>query len=433
MRTTGGARPRQERSSEDVAPRRLHYAASMTSCRICRSPLQEFLDLGRQPSANRFLTPGEIEHEFTYRLALGLCEACTMVQLIDDVPSRLRYHDDYRYLASGSASHRAHFAEVAAWLRATELTGPDPFIVEIGCNDGVMLETIARAGVRHLGVDPAKAVASLAAAKGVRVRTTFFDEAAAAEIRAVDGAADVVFGANTVCHIADQESLLRAVDAVLSDNGVYVFEEPYLGTVVEGMAFDQIYDEHVYYFTPRSVQAMAKRFGFELVDAAPTPLHGGSMRYTLARAGRRPVSPAVARALAEADAAGLADARSLGRFGGAVRRIRNDLLTLLREIKAEGRTVAGYGAPGKTATVTNFCGIGPDLVPFVCDSTPAKQGLLVPGSHIEVRPPEAFAEAAPDYALLFAWNHAAEIMDKERAFRARGGKWILYVPEVRVV
>jgi methylation protein EvaC len=400
---------------------------------VCGGPVREFIDLGRQPSANRFLLPHEIDDEFFLRLAVGMCDTCTMVQLLDDAPQDVRYNDTYRYHASGSASHRKHFEQDARRFLETELTGTDPFIVEIGSNDGVMLETISRAGIRHLGVEPAKGVATLARAKGIRVRTTFFDESAAVDIRAEHGPADVIFGANTICHIAYQPSLFRGVDALLAPDGVFVFEEPYLDTIVAGMAFDQIYDEHVFYFTARSVQAMAERFGFELIDVEELALHGGEIRYTIARPSRRRPSPAVDELLARERARGLAEPETFKRFASAVDRVRDDLVTLLRAMRAEGCTVVGYGAPGKTSTVTNYCGIGSELIPFVCDSTPSKQGHLVPGSHIPVRPPDAFAESRPDFALLFAWNHAEEIMAKEKAFRERGGRWILYVPSVHVV
>lgn len=405
----------------------------MTSCRICDGPVEEFLDLGAQPSANSFLRPDEVDTEFRFRLAVGRCATCTMVQLITEVPAEVRYPDDYRYQASGSASHRLHFQQDARMFLETELTGADAFIVEIGCNDGVMLETIARNGVRHLGVEPAKVVAAVAAAKGIDVRTTFFDEIAATEIRAAYGPADVIFGANTICHIADQRALFRAVDTLLAPDGIFVFEDPYLDTVVAHMAFDQIYDEHVYYFTVRSVQAMAAQFGFELIDAREIPMHGGEIRYTVARRGRRPQAAGVAALIERERERGLDEPAAFSRFAARVAGVRADLVALLTDIRERGATVIGYGAPGKASTVTTYCGIGPDLIPFVCDSTPAKQGLLVPGSHIPVRAPEAFADAKPDYAVLFAWNHADEIMAREQAFRDRGGRWILYVPEVHVI
>jgi methylation protein EvaC len=383
--------------------------------------------------ANGFLRPEDIDSEHFFRLAIGMCESCTMVQLLEEVPQHLRYHDAYRYHASGSESHRKHFGKDARRLMESELTGPDPFIVEIGCNDGVMLATIAQAGIRHLGVEPSANVAEVAKAKGVTVLDDFFDASTASAIRSEHGRADVIFGANTICHIADIESLLLGVEVLLAPDGVFVFEEPYLGTIVGRTAFDQIYDEHVFYFTVRSVQAMADRFGFELVDAERIPLHGGEIRYTLARASRRTPTRAVAGLLAEERTRGLAEPETLERFAQDVERVRGDLVELLRDLRVQGKRVVGYGAPGKCTTVTNYCQIGPDLVPFICDSTPSKQGHLVSGSHIPVRPPEAFSQDYPDYALLFAWNHADEIMAKEKAFRDAGGKWILYIPEVHIV
>lgn len=403
------------------------------TCRVCDGAVRQFVDLGDQPTANGFLLPEEVPGEFLFRLAVGACTRCTLVQLVTVVPQEMRYHAGYRYHASGSVSHREHFAADARRFLATELTGLDPFIVEIGCNDGVMLGTIAAAGVRHLGVEPSGNVADIAREKGINVLSAFFDEETAARVRAEHGPADVVFGANTICHIAHIDSVFRGLDALLAPGGVFVFEEPYLATIINGMAFDQIYDEHVYYFSATSVRAMAARFGFELVDAERIAMHGGEVRYTIARPGTRVPSGRLADLLAEEEADKLNEQVTLAEFGRDVARIRDDLVTLLRQLRAEGKRVVGYGAPGKSSTVTNYCGIDTSLVPFVCDSTPAKQGRLVPGSHLPVRPPAEFADPYPDYALLFAWNHADEIMAKEEEFRRRGGQWISYVPDVRVL
>ncbi|WP_328450169.1 class I SAM-dependent methyltransferase [Amycolatopsis sp. NBC_00438] len=408
--------------------------SNTAECRICGGTVEEFFDFGRQPLSDAFVAPGaDPEKEFFFRLAVGLCGGCTMVQLMEEVPREAMFHEEYPYYSSGSVVMRGHFEDLAKHLIATELTGDDPFAVEMGCNDGIMLKTLADSGIRHLGVEPSGGVADVAASKGVRVRKSFFEESTAREILAEDGPADVIYAANTLCHIPYMDSILDGVKALLKPSGVFVFEDPYLGEIVKRTSFDQIYDEHFYFFTLRSVQQMAQRHGLELVDAHRLDVHGGEVRYTLAPAGSRTPSAAVHELLAEEQAAGLHERATLEAFGAKVLQVKEDLVTLLRKAKDEGKRVVAYGATAKSATIANLCGLGPDLVEFVCDTTPAKQNRLTPGTHIPVKPAAAFSDPYPDYALLFAWNHADEIMAKEQAFRDAGGQWILYVPTVRLV
>mgnify|MGYP004471542639 CR=1 FL=1 len=398
----------------------------MSRCRVCHHALREFLDFERQPLSSAFVRPDGTGDEYFFRLAVGMCESCTLVQLVDAVPQELRHHEGYPYHSAGSSVMSKHFEQTARRFLETELTGPDPFVVEIGANDGVMLRTCSEAGVRHLAVEPT-------GAGGVRVHRAFFDAASAAGILAAEGPADVVYSANTICSVPDLGPVFDALNVLLAPDGVFVFEDPYLGEIIDRTAFDQIYDEHVFFFTVRAVRSLAARYGFELADVERLPVHGGQIRYTLARAGSRTPAAAVAEIVAEEEAKGLTGMATLTRFAGQVQRIRTDLVALLHDLRDAGHRIAGYGATAKSSTIANYCGIGPDLVPFVCDTTPAKQGRLTPGSHIPVRPAEAFADPYPDYALLFAWNHAEEIMAKERAFRDAGGRWILYVPEVHIV
>lgn len=401
------------------------------TCRICAGTLHEFADFGTQPMANGFLLPGE-EDGFEFRLAVAACEQCEMVQLVDEAPHERMFNNGYPYRTSESAVMRAHFERTARDLLAATRDRPDPFIVELGSNDGSMLRTVAEAGVRHLGVEPCGEVAEAGRAAGLRVRSEFFDEDLAAGIRGADGQANVIFAANTVSHISFIDSIFRGIESLLAPDGLFIFEDPYFGDIVERTAFDQIYDEHVFFFTVRSVREMAARNGLELVDVERLPVHGGELRYTVAHPGAHPVSPAVATLLAEEERRGLTKPDTLRAFAAGVEHIRHELVALLRDLSEQGKRVVGYGATGKSTTLLNYCAIGPELVPYICDSTAAKQGRLTPGTHIPVRSPSAFAEPYPDYALLFAWNHAEEIMRKEHAFRASGGRWILYVPDVRV-
>ena len=402
----------------------------MTRCRCCDDATTEFLDLGRQPLSDSFRTEVP-DDEFCYDLRVAQCDTCQMVQLVAEVPREQMFTSDYPFLTSTSSGMVRHFTATATWLRQTWASGPDPFVVEMGSNDGTMLATLAELGVRHLGVDPAADAGVDAAARGVATLTDFFEARTALAIAAEHGPADVVFAANTLCHIPYLDEIFAGLDALLRPDGVFVFEDPYLGDIVRLGSFDQIYDEHFYLFSATSVARLAARHGFELVDVAPLPTHGGEVRYTLARTGRQPVSPAVTDLIEAEVHSRLHDLDTLRGFAAEVARRRGELVARLTEFRDAGVRVAGYAATAKSATVLNYCGIGPDLVPVVYDTTPAKQGRLTPGSHIPVRPFPALDDA-PDVYLLFAWNHAEEIMAKEEAFAKRGGRWLRYVPDVTV-
>ncbi|NKZ01353.1 class I SAM-dependent methyltransferase [Nocardiopsis alborubida] len=399
------------------------------TCRICSSSLHEFLDLGSQPLSDRFRLPHDDGPEYTYRLAVAACDKCTMVQLVNEVPRDLMFHADYPYLSSGSSKMRRHFTEFADGLASSD---PDLFVVELGCNDGVMLSSLAAKGIRHLGVEPSAGVAALAERAGAQVWNAFFEESTARRILHEHGAADVVYAANTLCHIPYIGSILRGVSALLSPHGRFVFEDPYFADIVRLGSFDQVYDEHFYFFTARSVREMARKYGLELVDVERLTVHGGEVRYTLALAGAREPSPAVAELISEEEQTELVAPATLARFAARVRATRDDLVGLLRELRGQGASIAGYGATAKSATVLNYCGIGPELVSYISDTTPDKQGRVTPGTRIPVRPSADFSRPYPDYAVLFAWNHKEEIMAKEEGFRRAGGRWIHYVPDVRV-
>ncbi|WBB78707.1 class I SAM-dependent methyltransferase [Micromonospora sp. WMMD882] len=413
-------------SGEGVPP-------TVNRCRVCDGEVQECLDFGRQPVSSAFVDPDGGGAEVFYRLAVGFCTTCTLVQQLEEVPRDAMFRVDYPYRSSESALMRKHFEQTARHLLESELTGPDPFVVEVGSNDGIMLQTVADAGIRHLGVDPSRDAAETARDKGIQVQVEFFEEASARRIRAAHGPADVIFSANTISHIAYIDSIFRGVDALLAPTGIFVFEDRYLADIIEHNYFDQIYDEHFYLFSIHSVHSMAERFGFELVDAERLTVHGGAVRFTVARTGARRPSAAVAELLAREQELGLGEAVTYERFASHILRTRDELTALLRDLRSKGHRIVAYGATAKSATVANFCDIGPDLVDAVYDSTPEKQGRLTPGSHIPVRPPQEFAAPYPDYALLFAWNHAEEIMAKERGFREHGGRWIMYVPDVHIV
>jgi methylation protein EvaC len=385
------------------------------------------------PIANGFLLPADFGREYYFDLAVGRCGRCQMVQLLERVDPRRLFHDSYAYFSSTSAHMAEHFQSYARWLRDGWLPGTDPFVVEVGSNDGILLRHLAGAGIRHVGIEPSANVAEAARSRGVWTLSRFFDEGLARELLDSHGAADAVIGANVVCHLSDLHSFVRGALALLSPRGVLVFEEPWLGAVVATTAWDQIYDEHVFYFSLAALGQLFSGYDVEIVDALPQPVHGGSMRFVAARRGARPVSSRVAELSERELRLGLGEPRTYEAFRSRVHASRDALLDLLQGIKRAGHSVVGYGATSKSTTVLNFCGIGPQVLDYVCDTTPGKQGRFTPGQHVPVRPHEVFRRQPPEYALLFAWNHAAEILAKEQDFQARGGRFLVYVPEVRVL
>lgn len=404
----------------------------MTPCAICKSPVEPFISFGRMPIANGFLTEAQFADEHFFELAVGFCVRCRMVQLTEQLDREKMFHKNYAFFSSTSSYMAEHFRRLAESVRVTHLTGKDPFAVEIGSNDGILLQNYASAGIRHLGIEPSANVADVARGKGVNTVCEFFDEALARRIVAEHGQADAFLGANVMCHLPYLHSVAAGIQLLLKPRGVLVFEDPYLGDIVEKTSYDQIYDEHAFYFSVMSLDHLFAEHGMEIVDVAPQPVHGGSMRYTVAHKGAHAPSAAVDALRAKERALGLGEPATFDRFRRKVEASRDDLMKLLRRLKAERQRVVGYGATSKSTTVTNYCGITPELVEFISDTTPIKQGKFSPGAHIPVRPHTEFAKQPPDYALLFAWNHGAEILAKEQAFAAAGGKWITYVPKVGV-
>jgi methylation protein EvaC len=287
--------------------------------------------------------------------------------------------------------------------------------------------------VRHLGVEPSANVAEVARSQGVSTISAFFDRRLADEIAAMEGSADAIVAANVMCHIPDLVGVAAGVQRLLKADGVFIFEDPYLGDMIAKTSYDQIYDEHVFIFSAASVQHAFAPFGLELVDVMPQITHGGSMRYTLAPWGSRQVSKKVSEQLAKEVGLGLDRAETYLQFKANCENSRATLMQTLERLRHQQKRVVGYGATSKSTTVINYCGITAAHVEFISDTTPIKQGRLSPGAHIPVKPYDEFVKRYPDYALLFAWNHDAEIRAKETGFIAAGGRWIVFVPEVAIV
>lgn len=394
------------------------------------------MSFGRQPVSQARHRAADFDgsaatDEGFYQLEVAVCPSCSLFQLIEQPPPEIMFDGAYPYYTGTSRAMAEHFRQAAASLRA-RFVPEGGRVVEIGCNDGSFLRHIAAAGVGHLGVEPAAGVANAARGAGVEVVERFFDEDLAETIRLKLGPVDLVYAANVIAHIPDVNTVGRGVARLLGERGVFAFEVAYLGDVLANVSLDQIYDEHVFTFSVTAANAVFARSGLALIDLEPLPVHGGSMRFILAPAGQRAPAPIVAKYLAHERAAGLDRPQAYERFRQACEGTRTRLRALLEELTTIGAVIGGYGATAKSTTLLNYCGLTERHVAFISDNTPAKVGKVSPGVHIPIVSPDEFHARRPDYALLLAWNHRAEIEAKEQDFRRRGGRWILYVPEVDV-
>ena len=404
----------------------------MKKCLICDAPIEAFIDFGKMPLGNGFLEPAQFADEYFFSMQVGFCESCGMVQLLDQPDREQMFHENYAFFSGTSRFMARHFKVFADHV-IDDYLGEDPFVVEMGSNDGIMLQNFAAAGIRHLGIEPSKNVAKVAMERGIDTISEFFDADLARKIVAEHGQADAFLAANVMCHIPYLHSIVEGIKVLLKPEGVVMFEDPYLADVIVKTSYDQIYDEHTFLFSVTSISHLFELFDMEVIDVEPQTTHGGSMRYIIAHKGARRVSAKVTAQLGKERALGLHLIETYDRFRCNCEDSRSALMALLHELKTQGKRVVGYGATSKSTTIINYCGITPELVEFISDTTPVKQGKYSPGGHLPVRPYEHFTANYPDYALLFAWNHAQEIMEKEGAFRNAGGKWITYVPKVSVI
>lgn len=409
---------------------------SQTCCLVCHGDRVElFLDLGQTGLANRFLTAEELsrgESEPTYPLRVGFCHGCGHVQLLDRVPPEAMF-DDYLYISAASDTLRAHFDELSELLVARHGLREGDLVIDIGSNDCSLLASFARFGVRTLGVDPARNLAAYAEKRGIDRYTGYFGPTTAEEIADRWGQAALITATNTFPHIPDLDGFLRGIDRCLRPGGAFVIEAHYLLDLLEQGAWDTVYHEHVSYWALGPLVRLAARHGLEVVRAERLSLHHGQLRVTLMRDGEGRADESVAGLLEVERAARLDRYETYSAFARRVARARDELRKLLGDLRAGGASIAGYGAPAKGNTLLSYLGIGPDVIDYIADRSPLKQGRFTPGMHIPVVPPERLVEDRPDYVLLLAWNFEEEVLAQQAAYRALGGRFVIPVPDVRIV
>lgn len=390
-------------------------------------------DFGDMPIANDFVSSIE-KDVYRFQMTTSFCSKCALFQLDNQPKPELMFHDHYPFFTGLSNSMKIHFGQfVASYLDNSRKEPNSIFVVEIGSNDGTLLEFVKNRNIRHLGIDPSPNVVESSHSKGVAAEVGFFGKDFGKDVMSRHGQADYIFAANVICHIPDIVDFAEGICELLAEDGQFVFEEPYIGSMLSKVSYDQIYDEHVYIFGALSVQKIFSIVGLQLVDAIPQSTHGGSMRYVIMHQNRMEISKGAEQILKSEIDAGLNDVQAYLDFASTCKSRRIEFKELLSKLKSQGANIGGYAATSKSTTVLNYCSIGSDLIQFISDSTLEKQGKFTPGSHIPIISQEEMRLTPPDYLVLFAWNHEKEILAKESALTKQGVKWIRFVPNVEIL
>jgi len=410
------------------------------TCHACSAKsLTKFLSLGKMPVSNAYPTQKEIDqgNEYLYDLEVGFCDSCKMVQLTNFVPYDKYIVPDqsgktnYAFFSSTSKAMQAHFADFAKQLQ-TEYLKPGQNVAEIGGNDGIMLQSFDK-DYHVLNIEPSSNVAAVSREKGIETIEEFFNEDLAKKLVKQKGRFGAIASSNVVLNIHDINSVVKGVEHMLDKGGVFAMQDPYLGRILQDKAFDQIYDEHVWYFSVSSLSNLFERHGMEVFDAELHEVHGGSMRVFASRKGEREKTSRLQRILEQETELQMDTILPYQQFAADVEGIKNELRTLLDGLKSDGKRIVGYAAASKGTIILNYANIGRNYLDYIVDSTPFKQGRFIPGVHIPIVSPETFRANYPDYALLGARNHEKEIMGKEGDFIRNGGKFIVSIPTPKII
>jgi SAM-dependent methyltransferase len=404
-------------------------------CRICHnSDLETFLSLGKSPLANSFLKKEDLEkEEKTFPLELAFCNTCKLVQLTYVVEPELMFKN-YVYVTSTSNTFKIHFTKMAEDI-CNEFNLNDAHLaVDIGSNDGLLLKGFQKFKVNTIGIEPATNIAEMAVKDGVETINEFFSKEVVNQIIEKKGNADIITANNVFAHINDIDNVITNVKSLLKKDGVFVIEVQYLVDTMDQMTFDNVYHEHLSYYTLTSLNYFFKKHGMEVFDIKHVDSHGGSLRVFAKKAeGSHKIQDQVKKTLEHEESIGIQDTETYKNFADKVQQVKEKLTTYIKDLKNQEKTIVGYGAPAKSATLLNFCNIDNNFIDYIIEDSPLKIGLYTPGTHIPCLSSKTLDEKKPDYILILAWNFAKEIIEKTKKYADQGVKFIIPLPEPKIV
>ncbi len=405
------------------------------NCRHCEAPLKhDFLDLGHAPPSNAYLSAADLNKpEIYYPLRIRVCTNCWLVQTEDYARADSLFSPEYAYFSSASSSWLAHAKHYCETIIQRLKLGPESLVVEVASNDGYLLKNFIAAGIPCLGIEPAVETAKAAEKLGIRVVKEFFGKALGERLAREEGHADLIIGNNVFAHVPEINDFTQGMKAALTGGGTITLEFPHLMRLIAGKQFDTVYHEHFSYLSLSTVIAVFSKAGLRVFDVEELPTHGGSLRiYGCHNEDPRKTRESVSQLLQEEARHGLRDLSTYLTFQAHADRIKNELATFLIEQKSRQKLVIAYGAAAKGNTLLNYAGIRKDLLPFVSDVAPSKQGKYMPGSHIPIVPPEKIRETRPDFVLILPWNIAHEVIGQLAYIRQWGGRFVCAVPKLSV-
>ena len=395
-------------------------------CKITNSKMSPFMSFGKMPIANGFLQKDDFKSEFFFDLEVGFSEKICLFQLKDHPTPEQMFNENYPFFTGSSQAMKAHFKEYADFIKKNFIK-KNSKIIEIGSNDGTFLNNFKDSNIEYIGFEPSSNVAKIANLNGINTLNQFFGLESLDLIKKFHHQTNVIFAANVICHIPKLVELIKTVDQLLSKDGVFIFEEPYLGSMFEKTSYDQIYDEHIFMFSATSVKKIFNMYDFELTDLVKQETHGGSMRYIISRKNARDINKNVKVILDNEKFNNLDNIESCNIFKKNCEASKLKLNNTLKNFISNGKKIVGYAATSKSTTILNYCGIDSNIIEYICDTTKEKIGKYSPGMHIPIVSIDHFRNDNPDIAYLFAWNHKEEILKKEKKFSQEVGKWISHV------